>query len=639
MTVCQLQQFQRYKTVWLDERTMATEDPPLSRPQDTSRPSATEARGLHGLYARPLPSSRTGPLYNAFSYPTKISPEAIAVFIATHTRPGATVLDAFAGSGTTGLAAKLCDRPTPEMLRLAQELELQPVWGPRDAVLYELSVIGSLAAQVMCNPPDPALFEREAVALTADAYGALLPLLAAEDNHGQQGVLRHAIWSDVLLCPKCGQEHSLWDLAVELSPLRLRSGDELVACPACRTSSPLDACVRATERVFDDVLGKPVERRKRVLARVYGKTDRRSWQRAAQASDLAVLAAVGAHTVPSTVPVAELNLGDLYRSGYHFGISHLHHLYTRRNLITMATLLELVNTRAPEVQDALRLLVLSYNQSHATLMTRVVVKDGGSDFVLTGAQSGVLYISGLPVEKNVIEGTNRKVKPFRDSFALIRGSRSKVTVRNQSSTSIGESARSIDYCFTDPPFADFIPYAEINQVNELWLGKRTNQKDEVVMSPAQGKGLEEYGRLMSAVFGEIGRVLKDDGVATVVFHAAKASVWATLQSAYRAAGLEVAAASVLDKLQASFKQVVSMVSVKGDPLLLLTKQTATSPKRLHTNEAALGELTQQANRIDEAEEREPERLYSRYVNRCLEDGATVLLDAGAFYAMVRGKDA
>lgn len=32
-------------------------------------------------------------------------------------------------------------------------------------------------------------------------------------------------------------------------------------------------------------------------------------------------------------------------------------------------------------------------------MTRVVAKRNAKDFVLTGAQSGVLYISKLPVEK------------------------------------------------------------------------------------------------------------------------------------------------------------------------------------------------------------------------------------------------
>lgn len=606
----------------------------MSLPRDKVRIAGTPARILH-LYALPLPSSRIGPLYNAFSYPTKISPEAIALYIATHTQPGATVLDTFAGSGTTGLAAKLCDRPTPEMLRMAQEMQLKPIWGPRRAVLYELGVIGSFAARVMCNPPDPAVFEHEAAALIADAYAALGSLLAAEDEQGQQGVLRHAIWSEVLTCPHCGHEHRLWDAAVQQSPLRLRDGDELIECPACHISSALGTWGRATEQVFDDVLGKTVVRRKRVLARVYGRTGTRKWQRAPQTSDEGVLAAIEAQVIPSNVPVAKLVLGDLYRSGYHFGITHLHHLYTRRNLITLATLLQLVGKRALEVQDALRLLVLSYNQSHATLMTRVVVKDGSSDFVLTGAQSGVLYISGLPVEKNVIEGINRKVKPLRDSFALIRGSRSQVMVRNQSSTSLAEASNSIDYCFTDPPFADFIPYAEINQVNELWLGKRTDQEDEAIVSAAQGKGLDDYGRLMGAVFGEISRVLKDGGMATVVFHAARANIWATLQRAYRSAGFDVAATSVLDKLQASFKQIVSTVSVKGDPLLLLTKLKHRTPKACGADETLLRELIEQAKRTGDVAECEPERLYSRYINRRLASGVEVRLDASAFYAMVQ----
>ena len=30
-----------------------------------------------------------------------------------------------------------------------------------------------------------------------------------------------------------------------------------------------------------------------------------------------------------------------------------------------------------------------------------------------------------------------------------------------------ESNNSIDFVFTDPPFGDFIPYAEVNQINEL----------------------------------------------------------------------------------------------------------------------------------------------------------------------------
>jgi hypothetical protein len=596
---------------------------------------AEQFAALRPMYAQPLPSTRTGALYNAFSYPTKISPEAIAVFIATHTIPGSTVLDTFAGSGTTGLAAKLCDKPTAGMERLASQMGLNPIWGPRRAVLYELGAIGCFAADVMCNPPDPTLFEREATALIRDAYAELGALLEVVDDEGKSGVLRHAIWSDVLACPNCNKEHTFWDVGVLNNPLRIRNSDDLYPCPSCSKKLSLGTVKRATEDYYDDLLDRTIERRKRVLVRIHGKTGKRKWQRPPEESDLAIIRRVDLLKLPTKVPIAELKLGDLYRSGYHFGVTHLHHLYTRRNLICLATIFDLIERRDERVRRALRLLTLSYNQSHSTLMTRIVVKNGQSDFVLTGAQSGVLYISSLPVEKNILEGLKRKVKSLRDAFALICESRSEVVVRNQSSTSLVESTESVNYLFTDPPFADFIPYSEINQVNELWIGKRTDDTNEAVMSSAQGKTLTDYGRIMSAVFKEAMRVLAPDGMATVVFHAGKAEVWSTLQRAYRDAGFEVVATSVLDKLQASFKQVVSTVSVKGDPLLLLTKLAVrTVSKSPGTHCEIITELIEQARISADPAELEPTRLYSRYVNSCLESGGIVEMNADEFYARV-----
>ena len=70
---------------------------------------------LKKLFENPLPSARSGAFFNAFSYPTKISPESIAVYIASITEPGDTVLDAFGGSGSTGIAALLCEYPTDNM--------------------------------------------------------------------------------------------------------------------------------------------------------------------------------------------------------------------------------------------------------------------------------------------------------------------------------------------------------------------------------------------------------------------------------------------------------------------------------------------------------------------------------------------
>ena len=94
------------------------------------------------LFERPLPSARSGAFFNTFSYPTKISPESIAVYIASMTKPGDTVLDTFGGSGSTGIAALLCEHPTERMKELADELGVKPVWGSRNAVEYEIGTYG-----------------------------------------------------------------------------------------------------------------------------------------------------------------------------------------------------------------------------------------------------------------------------------------------------------------------------------------------------------------------------------------------------------------------------------------------------------------------------------------------------------------
>ena len=142
-----------------------------ARKAGRTRSAARSDKQLERLYLKPLPSTRNGALYNAFPYPTKISSEAVAVFIACHTKPGNVVLDAFAGSGTTGLAALLCEKPTSEMKRIAEELGASPVWGPRRAILYEVSALGAFVSKTMCNPPDPREFETAALQLLARVKG------------------------------------------------------------------------------------------------------------------------------------------------------------------------------------------------------------------------------------------------------------------------------------------------------------------------------------------------------------------------------------------------------------------------------------------------------------------------------------
>jgi predicted RNA methylase len=291
-----------------------------------------------------------------------------------------------------------------------------------------------------------------------------------------------------------------------------------------------------------------------------------------------------------------------------------------------------VENEPKSIRDALRLWISSYNSSHSSLMTRVVAKQDQPELVLTSAQPGVLYISGLPVEKNVFHGLRRKIKTIRDAFAVIHGLEGQVEVRQGSSTRTNFQNGSVDYVFTDPPFGGNIPYSEVNFISEAWLGRSTRNRDEAVVSSAQSKGIDAYQTLLSKAFLEIRRILKPSGRATVVFHSTQAEVWRALTQAYSAAGFSVELSNILDKKQGSFKQVTTVNSAKGDPMLLLTPKNSDRLKDSATPLDLMEQLLSEADAATDPQERLPHRIYSRFVGHYLRRHSSPPLDADEFYA-------
>jgi DNA modification methylase len=591
------------------------------------------------LYKNPLPSNRIGPLYNAFSYPTKISPEAIALFIACHTQIGETIMDPFAGSGTTGLGAKLCDNPTPEMLKAAKDLGLKPIWGKRKAILNELSVVGAFASEVMCNPPDSKDFQNSALDLLETSEKEMTEIYGIADNEGKPGTIRYIIWSEVLKCPGCRKETTYWDAAVKQRPLSI--AEEFI-CPFCKYKDLTKFIPRAIERKTDSLLAEKRVAKKRIPVKVYGRTGKKTWSRLLSKKEQVQIQQLQMEGKPTKMPLFPIQWGVLYRNGYHQGITHLHHLYTKRNARVFSGLWDKIDNYPVKIRPALRLLLLSYNSSHATLMTRVVVKKNNPDFVVTGCQSGVLYISNLPVEKNIFDGLKRKINTIGQAFSLIKPSQSLVKVYNTSSIRLPLKNASVDYVFTDPPFGDYIPYSEINQINEAWLGKLTDSKEEVIINVSQKKGILEYQNLIRDVFREINRVLKDMGCFSLVFHSSKAEIWQAVTQAIQDSNFKLVTSGILDKTQSSFKQVTSPNATEGDPLMLLRKSQTNGFEKKQPAKSIAKNLIR--NIISTAftsdsnpEERKPERLFSRYINACLQAGHEVSMDAKDFYSVLQNE--
>jgi hypothetical protein len=597
--------------------------------------STNKESGINALYETPLGATRSGPLYNAHWYPTKISPESIALMIACHTKPGDLIFDGFGGSCTTALAALLCAKPSDQLRAIAKTRGLSPSWGPRRAIVYEITGLGSFIGQTFTSQPDPIAFASAAMRLINEAerrYGWLYQTL---DEHGAPALARHFIWSELLECTYCHSEVPLWDACVKLKPAKIASRWK---CPECGKAADVTATPRVSEQRFDDILQTTLKSKARRLARVDGITARRHWTRQPSDRDLELVARIEGEPIPPTVPIVPMMgkggacWGDLWRAGYHEGITHVHHFYTRRNLIALGGLYELVENEPKPIRDALRFWISSYNSSHSTLMTRVVAKQNQPELVLTSSQPGVLYISGLPVEKNVFHGLKRKIKTIRDAFAVIHGLEGKVEVRQASSIQTNLDAGSVDYVFTDPPFGGNIPYSEVNFISEAWLGRSTCNRDEAVVSSAQSKGIEAYETLLTKAFLEMRRILKPSGRATVVFHSTQSDVWRALTQAYSAAGFGVELSNILDKKQGSFKQVTTINSAKGDPMLLLSPMVfdhlvdATKPLIL------IEQLLSEADAAADPQERLPQRIYSRFVGHYLRRHSSPPLDADEFYA-------
>jgi hypothetical protein len=95
---------------------------------------------------------KTDSIYTAHAYHTKVPHKAIMRAILHYTEPGALVLDGFAGSGMTGVAAQACGRPDPEFKKTI-EVECRrdgrqpPKWGSRKAILDDLGPAATFVAR------------------------------------------------------------------------------------------------------------------------------------------------------------------------------------------------------------------------------------------------------------------------------------------------------------------------------------------------------------------------------------------------------------------------------------------------------------------------------------------------------------
>jgi putative DNA methylase len=150
--------------------------------------------------------------------------------------------------------------------------------------------------------------------------------------------------------------------------------------------------------------------------------------------------------------------------------------------------------------------------------------------------------------------------------------------------------RSVDAVITDPPYDAMIDYTDASDLFYVWIKRSMSATDPEIAFTADPHGVQEkteevivkkggtssndprtrqrYDQLIARAFAEARRVVKDDGVVTIVFGHGEPEVWHRLLSAITSAGLVLTAswpAKTEKGGKAGFSNIVTTLTMACRP--------------------------------------------------------------------------
>ncbi|MEJ3958987.1 DNA methyltransferase [Brachymonas sp. G13] len=601
---------------------------------------------------------KTDAIYKAHSYHTKVPHLAIVPSILHYTQPGDVVLDGFSGSGMTGVAAQWCGT-APASYRFEQEQTWKkegraaPKWGARRAVLNDLSPAATFIGANYNIPFDVDAFAKAGKRLLQAVEQDIGWMYETLHSDGKtQGRIEYTVWSEVFSCPECAGEVNFLDEALDEETKRVK--DEF-PCPHCNAGLTKKKLERLYVTKLDSATGTTLQAPKRVPSLIAYRVGKTKYEKKPDAADLATLAKIDALPLPGDVPTVAFPFADMWEAPRmrDKGITHTHHMFLPRAAQAMGALW----AKAQAHPDARTRAFLVFMVEQAIAGLSVLNRYGPTHFSQVNRMlAGVYYVAAQHSECSpwyILDGKlDRLIKAFRQYHA--KPTNAAVTTGTAARLPLADDC--IDYIFTDPPFGENLPYAELNFIVEAWHSVMTQAKLDAIVDRAKEnraaqKSVDDYRRLMAACFKEYFRVLKPGRWMTVVFSNTQAAVWNGLQTAMQEAGFVVANVSALDKQQGSFKAVTTAVAVKQDLVISAYKPNGGLEQRFAergaTSESAwdfvqthlkqLPVVKMKGGELEFVAERDPRILFDRMVAWFVRHSAPVPLSSQEFQDGLRSR--
>ena len=597
-------------------------------------------------YAADVDAEKSDPIYNAHMYHTKVPYKAIMKYILHYTNPGDIVFDGFCGSGMTGVAAQMC-ASTDERIKYGLENAGKGfVWGKRYAILNDLSPAATFIAHNLNTPIDVDEYRHEmeeVLQRTKDECRWMYETRHTQHSSGQQnlfaigeqkGIINSVIWSEVLVCPRCGEENVFWDLAWANEGEKIKT---VYHCKHCNCEIIKRNCARAMETKYDDLIGKTVKMVKFVPVSITYDIGSSRYEKTPDADDIALIKRIDEMTPSSWVPNNLIRVGDKTDDPERLGILYVHQMFTKRNLMILGTAMKYAHSLHAKFTITASMFRVSKMNKYSWSL-----KAGN------GSLNGTLCITSINAEKNVIDTIERKYKDIEK--AIYPADNTTLTQCGSLADIKNIPENCIDYIFTDPPFGDNLNYSELNYIWESWLKVITEIKTEAIVSPKQNKRFSEYQSLMEDCFKEYYRILKPNHWITIEFHNSRNAVWNAISEAIQKAGFVIADVHILNKGQGSYNQVRGAEqAIKQDLVISAYKPRANFIKELNlkagTESTAWAFVRQHLKNVSVCvksggqlqiiQERQAFLLWDRMVAYHIMQGIAVPMDAPDFY---RGLD-
>ena len=600
-------------------------------------------------FAVDVSEGKTHAVYRAHGYHTKVPHLAIVPSILHYTEPGDLVLDGFAGTGMTGVAAQWCGTAPASYrreleARWAKEGFGKPSWGIRRTIQNDLSPLAGFIAANYGLPFDLEGFAEAGRALLDEVEAELGWMYETLHTDGEtKGRIDYTVWSEVFSCPDCAGEVVFTDEALDETSGRVR---DVFPCPRCGSELTRRRLERLYESRFDRSIDATIRVPKRKPAMILYSLDGATYRKQADAADMATLERIDRLPLPPEVPsgpIPPMHMTHQRARMEYSGVTHVHHFFFPRAAHALATMWRRASAHA---DPRLRHMLL-YFVEQAIWGMSILNRYGPTHYSQVNRQlTGVYYVASQISEVSPRYNLGNKLSRLIKTFSHAPAHQPSGCVMTASTTAaLGIPDDSVDYVFTDPPFGENIYYADLNFLVESWHGVLTNTAPEAIVDRFNRKGLPEYQRLMQRCFEEYRRVLKPGRWITVVFHNSRNAVWTALQEAMLAAGFVVADVRTMDKRQGSYKQVTS-TAVKQDLVISAYKPNDGLEERfaltrgteegvwdfLRTHLGQLPVFVAKEGRVEVVAERQPHLLFDRMVAFHVLRNVTVPLSIGEFLA-------